>query len=496
MTVRAIVVERGSDVGATERPIERSGSTPPAEPSLPLRELELTDELGWALVEAAPDAFVMTDERGLMLLVNRQAETLFGYDRADLLGQSVEMLLPEQLRQIHRAHRVRYRAEPRVRSMGEGLLLFGRRADGSEFPVEISLSPLETPQGLRVIAGVRDVSERAEVERLNRGLLGAFDALQDAVLLCDPDTLRFTYANAGAVAQTGYSREELLTMTPLHVKPNFTEASYRDLIDPLLTGEVDAVEITTVHRRKDGSDLQVEVIYQRIIDERHRPSLVAVIRDVSERRDVEDRLRAAEASVRVLADRERIARDLHDTVIQRLFAAGMGLQALSSFTDQPKVTNGLQGVIDELDTTIRELRSTIFQLTMRDRETTGLRASILAIVDEERDALGVSPSVAFNGLLEDLPIEVNAELVPSVREALSNVARHAHATRVDLSVTVGDDVVLQIVDNGIGPGDGASGGNGMRNMTDRAERLGGSCRLDAGAGGGAVLEWRVPNPRR
>lgn len=133
-----------------------------------------------ALLESAPDGIVIADREGRIAIVNRQAELLFGYEREELLGRHVEMLLPESARHAHLAHRREYAAAPSVRPMGRGLALSGRRNDGSEFPAEISLSPLETPEGLLITAVVRDVTERRRAEQQQLELVRAQAARAEA----------------------------------------------------------------------------------------------------------------------------------------------------------------------------------------------------------------------------------------------------------------------------------------------------------------------------
>lgn len=128
-------------------------------------ELRRSDERFQALLRAAPDALIMINGRGTIELVNAQVEQLFGYSTEQLLGQPVETVLPDRFREVHVTHRAEYMADPRTRPMGAGLALFGRRSDGSEFPVDISLSPLETEEGRLVVAAVRDVSDRKHAER-------------------------------------------------------------------------------------------------------------------------------------------------------------------------------------------------------------------------------------------------------------------------------------------------------------------------------------------
>jgi len=460
------------------------------EPLRPLSDAGLSDAGAWALLDAAPDGVVLVDEGGRILLVNRRTEELFGYDRGDLLGRSVDELLPERLRQIHRADRTRYRVEPHTRSMGAGMALLGRRADGGEFPVEISLSPITTDSGLRIVAAIRDVTARTELEAEARGVYEMFDAIGDGVFILDAETMHFTHVNQGAVDQVGYTRDELLTMTMLHIAPELDEARLRALLEPFESEESSSTTFTTTHRHRDGTDLPVEITLEVRRDDDGSPrSYITIVRDITERLEADRRLRQVETDLRVVEDRERIARDLHDNTIQRLFAAGLMLQAALSDADE-EVAMRVGAVIDDLDDTIRELRSVIFGLHPRTR---GLRSEILRIVSDERRVLGFEPQVRFNGLIDTVSDAIATQLTATLREALSNVTRHAHASSVQVVLECDDNVVLRVLDNGDGIHENAIEGNGTRNLTARASMLGGQCQRVARPNGGTMLEWMVPN---
>lgn len=345
-----------------------------ADQPVPRFETELSPpdfghDFGAVVVEAAPDGIIIVDLDGAILLANQRASAMFGYDHDQLMALPVDDLLPDRLRGAHEAHREEYRAAPSVRPMGAGLGLRARRRDGSDLPVEISLSPLD--------AGGTDV-------------------------------------------------------------------------------------------------------------------VVAVIRDISARVEADERLRHAQRALAIAEDRERIARDLHDTVIQRLFASGLQLQAVTGRVD-PDVASKIEDVVDGLDETIRDLRTAIFALHTSDESARGLRSELLDVVVGAAGNLGFEPRLEMAGAVETVDERVRGQLAPVVREALSNVARHARATSVKVLIDVGDSVVVSVVDDGRGISDGERRGTGLANLAERAHLLGGDVVLRPGPGGGTDLRWRVPS---
>ena len=199
----------------------------------------------------------------------------------------------------------------------------------------------------------------------------------------------------------------------------------------------------------------------------------------------------------VFADRDRIARDLHDLVIQRLFATGMQLEgAARLISERPEEASArVHRAVDDLDGTIRELRSTIYGLQAPQEGPPSLRALVLQVVDAGTEQLGFAPSLRLDGLLDTLvPPAVAEHLLAALRESLSNAARHARATSVEVLVAVRDGaVVLQVTDNGVGiPADGRR--SGLGNLATRAAELGGELRLGRRDEGGTALTWVVPLP--
>jgi signal transduction histidine kinase len=198
----------------------------------------------------------------------------------------------------------------------------------------------------------------------------------------------------------------------------------------------------------------------------------------------------------VFEDRDRIARDLHDLVIQRLYATGMSLEGVSARMGESENRQRVGSAVDALDQTITEIRSAIFALHSRaTAEQVGIRARILDVVEQATATLGFAPGLRMAGRLDDaVPAEVGEHLLSVLREALSNVARHASASKVEVTVEVGPELILRVVDNGTGM-KATKRRSGLANLAERAELLGGTLNTGPADGGGTELEWRVPLPR-
>ena len=329
----------------------------------------MSDDWLLEIIEAMPDGVVIVDTSGSIVLVNREIEHLLGHDRSALLGQPVEMLLPDDLVETHRGHRSGYHDSPRRRAMGRGMDLTAKRADGSTFPVEISLAPAVMGGEHVVIASIRDVT-----------------------------------ATKAADAELAEARERVL----------------------------------------------------------------------------------------LAEDHERIARDLHDTVIQRLFAAGLMLQTVLA-TVPESARAKIERIIDDQDDAIRELRTAIFGLSNKRAAGRTIRVVVNQLVDDATRVLGFRPTLHFNGVLDSIGQQVTEEAAAVVREALSNVARHARAHRVEVSLShVGERLALVISDDGQGIPASHRLGSGLLNMHDRAARLNGTCTVTSGEGVGTTVRWQVP----
>jgi signal transduction histidine kinase len=212
--------------------------------------------------------------------------------------------------------------------------------------------------------------------------------------------------------------------------------------------------------------------------------------------ELAERRRDAE-QIALLQDRDRIARDLHDLAIQRLFAAGMTLQSAQRFMDHPEGTERLSRTVDDLDDTIKIIRSTIFGLRAqggRAKEGSGLRGRMSEAVQASATSFGFAPALRIEGLVDtDVPGDVADHALAVLGEALSNAVRHSGARSVDVHLRcAGGELTLTVTDDGCGVPDGVAR-SGLKNIEERAHALGGALTLgERPDGGGTQLVWRVP----
>lgn len=315
------------------------------------------------IIDAMPDGFAVVDAAGCMRLVNNRLAEMFGYQRSHLVGQRIELLVPESARATHERHRAGFHRDPRVRPMQSMQSLAGCRRDGSLFPVEVSLAPFRDDHA---IATVRDVTERAASEAERDRLLAN---LREVCQLTGVEMWSFDESGRITLAE-GADRTNL--------------GPHADLIGRSATDDVlrDYAEtIEALHRAHAGQPAefvlrgrkQTRLIALRPASPPSAEGTCAVVGvsvDVSAleaARVTERALEEARFTLALIDERERIARDLHDRVIQRLFSIGMRLQAVMSETSEERTLVRLGTSVDEIDESIRELRSSIFALQSRDR---------------------------------------------------------------------------------------------------------------------------------
>jgi signal transduction histidine kinase len=211
--------------------------------------------------------------------------------------------------------------------------------------------------------------------------------------------------------------------------------------------------------------------------------------ELAERRSDAERLA-------VFEDRDRIARDLHDLVIQRLYASGMKLQGTTPMIGRPAAEERVSSVVDDLDVTISDIRKAIFALQARGKAAPVLRDKVMDVIEEMTEPMGMTSSLRLTGHLDDgVPGDIGEDMLHALREALSNAARHGKATNADVNIGAGSELSLLVRDNGSGITD-TSRRSGLANLAQRAEHYGGTLKVGPADNGGTELHWRVPLPER
>ncbi len=483
------------------------------------------------MFRSSPDALIVVGSDGIIEAASPTAETLFGYSPDELRGHPVEVLLPDSVRSLHTRHREAYARAPEGRPMGVGLDLRGRHRDGSVFPVDVSLVPTTVDGRMRVGAFVRDATDR----RRGEDLLRFVNEISREVISGEPTPglLQMTAGRARALvraasswisvqsperdvmvvaAADGEAAESLMGA----VVPASTSLAARAMLrgETVVVADMAAEPDVLTEARAAGFSggvyvpMQAEdgpvgslVLARRPGQAAFNAGEVAAAEVFVSAAAIVLALGTARQSLermRISSEHERIARDLHDTVIQRLFGLGMRLQAAERLAD-PAVGERIRSTVDSIDEVIREIRETIFDLN-RPPGADGapnLRSRLREVVAEASESLGFKPRLAFRGPVEaTIGDELIGPLAAVAREALSNVSRHAKASAADVVLSVSDGwVTLSITDDGIGYSPGPGAGHGMENMQARAMQFGGEFSVVRRTPAGTLVQWRVPLDR-
>lgn len=445
------------------------------------------------LADALPDGVVIVDQAGGIVGVNAPLLAMTGYTEGDLLGTSVDCLVPADRRASHAQRRSSFSAHPAARPMGTALDTACQRSDGSVFPADIALAPLTLDGQRYVVATVRDATERRALEEARREEEERFRLLVEgasgiAIFMLDPEG-RVSSWNVGAERLKGYRPDEVIGQ---HITVFYTAADRaagvpeRLLAEAASTGRAEAFGWRL---RKDGSRFQASVSLTASMDKEGRlRGFTKITRDISaalRARDDVERLH-------LLEQREQLGRDLHDGAIQSLFAVGMGLQALMSEVDRPLIAERLEQSIRALDDTITELREFIFGLN-NALTAAQVRHELERLLGEVKARSGMAVGGTIEPDALDAVLDRGRDLLLVAREAVSNVERHSRATRCSVSLRLkGDAVELMVEDNGRGFDPHApSGGLGLANARARAQEMGADYVLDSSPDGTTVT-LRIP----
>lgn len=475
--------------------------------------LEMDAVVQSGAIHAALEGIVTIDEAMHIVMINPAAQRMFGRPAAQLLGQDLSVLIPGALRERHTAHVQEFMASGVVeRPMSERGQLMGLRADGSEFPLEAAICQVEASSKLGghsyFTAMLRDLSNEhklaAQVDQINRRMRTLFDLLPVAIWITEGESV--VYANSACARLFGVAQRESLTgqsiYTLLHPA---THERVREMVAHALASAEEVLPMHGKIARRDGSSRDVEMVVAALPD--HSRTLVQmVLSDITKQSQERRALLESRRTLRNLAaslvdtreeDQRRIARELHDELGQRLTALKLELSALEGIETPGIPSARIQSMIQMVDDTMAATRRISLGLRPLMLDDLGLNAAIEWLAQEYERRSGLQVALRCDQLPDLMSQKVLTALYRIVQEALTNIVRHAKATRVAISMVHADSLIeLRIEDNGTGfpdPSLRVPGKSfGLIGIRERVLMLGGDLSLGNLPGGGASMVVRLP----
>lgn len=400
------------------------------------------------VVESAPNAMILANVRGVIEMVNTQAERVFGYSRQDLLGQPVELLVPERFRGRHPRKRDQFFSAPQSRPMGAGRELFGRRKDGTEFPVEVGLNPIETDEGVMVLSSIVDISERKRQEERFRRVV---ESAPNAMVLVNARG-RIELVNTQTERVFGYQREELLGQVIEILVPERFRAEHPEKRADYLGCPVSrpmGVGRDLYGKRKDGTEFPVEIGLNPI-DTDDGVMVLSSIVDISDRKNKESRIEAA------LREKELLLGEIHHRVKNNLQVIDSILNLQAGGIDDPDV----QSMLEDCRNRVRSMaliHQSLYQ--SKDFGRVNFGEFLEALVPVLLGSYGsISQDVRLHIDVESVFLPINSAVPCAllVNELITNTLKHAFPqggqgdVRVTMSRDDGKQVRLAVEDDGVG----------------------------------------------
>jgi two-component system CheB/CheR fusion protein len=447
------------------------------------------------LIEVAADAIVVVGADGTILELNHRTVGLFGWARDELLGRPVELLIPERYAKTHADDRAGYFESPFPRPMGTGRELFGRRKDGSEIPIDVSLSTMEREGQPVAVAAIRDITERKLAEASRARLAAVVQSSSTAILVLDFDGTIRTW-NAGAEKLFGHAPAEAIGRPVEMLLPAERASEFRDNVARLMRGEpVEDFETVLLHR--NGTRVDVALTISAVTDAAgHSSGLCAIFTDIRPRKELE-----AQMAELLERERQRVGRELHDTLGQQLTAVGMLVSSLKSQAARGEEGSAslvrLEQTVEESKVQLRSIIAGVFPVTVDpERLTWALRD----LAHETTRLYGLTCSFEEEGpgpVAEDGFVATQLYLI--AREAVHNAVRHAQARELAIRLETGAGTRLSVSDDGQGMPENVDrmATMGLRIMRYRSGVIGGRLRIEPRPGGGTVAtveHWPSAKP--